>query len=72
MNQGTLFDEPATVASPICCYQRQPCWKKGRAVLGPVERSSDDCENRSITCLTCGATGTQSTNLKAKAKGTSK
>lgn len=55
-----------TVASPICVSDG-PCKRQGRAVLGPERASEDgDCVNRSITCLTCGSTGEQSTNLKAK------
>ena len=60
--QLSLLDSPvaevATVASPICAYEH--CRRKGRAVLGePVDLGG--CVNRSITCLTCGARGEQST-----------
>lgn len=53
------------VPSPICCYEH-PCPKKGFAFYGSVEKVSDVCENRSITCEKCGATGIESTNLKLK------
>lgn len=54
----------ATIASPLCMYQN--CKRNGRAVLGPERQMSPDCVNRSITCLTCGCTGDQSQNLRAK------
>ncbi len=66
MIQPSLYPEPATVASPLCMYQ--PCSRKGRAVLGPVERRTADCENRSVECVTCGVTGWQSRNLTVKGK----
>jgi hypothetical protein len=55
---GTFFsdDEDATVSSPLCSYQRRPCWRKGRAAYGPP-RDVGESVNRSIVCLTCGATG---------------
>jgi hypothetical protein len=63
MAQGTLWtdDKDATVPSPLCFYQRRPCWRKGRAVYGP-QRDVGECINRSIVCLTCGATGEASAN----------
>jgi len=66
MIQPALFDVSAvpTIASPLCSYEA--CKRKGRAMLGPVVRVSEDCENRSIECLTCGCTGVQSDNLKLK------
>lgn len=52
-----------TIASPLCSYER-PCRRGGRAVLGePVRDADGECENRSVRCLTCGATGEQSVNL---------
>lgn len=70
-----LFDpatpEPAdavkTVASPLCMYQRQPCWRKGRAVYGEPE-DHGECINRRIRCLTCGCTGEESASKAVTAR----
>jgi len=62
MKQPALFDLPATIPSPLCLYQRQPCKRGGRAILGPPERVGDS-EHRSITCTKCGATGGQGRTL---------
>lgn len=59
MNQLELFTTVVTVASPLCSYQRQPCWRKGRAVYGEPE-DLEGCVNRSIVCQTCGARGVES------------
>lgn len=58
------MSEIVTVASPLCSYER--CTRKGRAVLGPPE-IREGCINRSIRCLTCGATGEESRNTEIKA-----
>jgi hypothetical protein len=47
-----------TIASPFCVYAA-PCPRAGRAVLGPARKYAH-CVNRSITCLTCKATGEES------------
>lgn len=65
--QMALFDAE-TVASPLCSYQA-PCPRKGRATYGPPMDMGEDCINRDITCLTCGARGVESRNLAAKRKG---
>jgi hypothetical protein len=63
LHQANLFElapvaaAPATVASPLCMYEH--CSRKGRAALGPPD-DRGGCVNRSITYLTCGATGVQS------------
>ena len=66
MIQPSLFDVSAvpTVASPLCMFDG--CQRHGRALLGPLVRVSEDCESRSIECLTCGCTGVQSDNLKLR------
>lgn len=66
MIQPLLFTD-GTIPSPLCMYQ-PPCKRGGRAILGPPERISEDCEHRSITCLACEATGGQSRNLRRKVK----
>lgn len=60
-----LFDEPETISSPLCAYEGR-CPKQGRAVLGAPVTVSVTCVRQTITCLTCGATGVQSTNLVAE------
>lgn len=66
--QLALFEElvaPVTVASPICVYERRPCHRRGRAILGP-EVVLDGCVNRSIVCVTCGAHGEESRNTEPR------
>lgn len=64
MSQLALFEPPDTVPSPVCVYDH--CARKGRAVLGPVQAVGEWCTTRTITCLTCGRTGVQSTNTEPK------
>jgi len=67
MNQPTLFDAaPDTVPSPLCSRiyyddhrARLRCSRGGRAEFGP-EVQHAGCVNRTIRCVTCGATGEQS------------
>jgi hypothetical protein len=61
------MDDSPLIASPLCCYE-SPCRRQGRARLGPVERVSADCENQTITCVTCGAIGIKSRNLAVQRK----
>ncbi len=68
MNQPYLFNfaQPETIPSPICCRQNLPCWKAGRAVLGPPMMTSEWGQHRDVLCITCGATGGQAKNLQLK------
>ena len=52
-----------TIRSPLCRFDRH-CG--ARAVLG-AECVVGDAINVTVTCLTCGVTGTRSTNLRIKA-----
>lgn len=57
MMQPSLFEAREIVRNPIC--GREPhCGHK--AELGPA-RDLGECINQSITCLSCPATGEQST-----------
>lgn len=53
----------AVERSPIC-GREQHCGSK--AAIGPCEPSGEAC-NHDITCLQCGATGTESWNLEVGA-----
>lgn len=66
MIQPAIFDVSAvpTIASPLCSYEN--CTRKGRAILGPVVRVSEDCEHQEIECLDCPARGHFSRNLRGK------
>lgn len=69
MNAQLSLFQPAgvdLVPSPLCMYEH--CSRKGMAELGPVRViEAGVCENRSIRCLKCHATGEQSRNLLVKA-----
>jgi hypothetical protein len=60
--QPSLWETPATVASPLCVYEPS-CTHHGRAAYGPPVSVTPTCVNRTIRCLTCGRTGVGSRNL---------
>jgi hypothetical protein len=63
--QLEMFHAPVTVPCPPCvCPYESPCAKQGRAVYGPVERVSEDCEQQCVTCQRCGRIGLISTNIR--------
>jgi hypothetical protein len=61
MMQLTLFAQGEIARCPICCHEKH-CGSQ--AILG-VPEVFKGYTNRAITCLKCGATGTQSTNTEA-------
>ena len=55
-----------SIASPLCIFEGD-CPKQGRATFGPPKRFAS-CVNRTIRCVTCGATGEESVSLEGAAK----
>jgi hypothetical protein len=63
MNQGTLFQSPATVPNSWCIYE--PRCPGVRATLGPA-RDCGGCVNQSATCCKCGRVVVELSTRKAR------